>query len=244
MLRVGVVGCKGKLGKEIIERISEYDGLELRRAITSLGSKYKGEKVRIGNDPTYDVMVEDDLMLCSDCDVLIDATTQKAFIEINYEKYASLKKPLIIATTGFNEYEMRKIYDLGEKIPVIQEANYSIELMFFVRALREYMKGNRCIDVSIFEAHHKQKKDKPSGTALYIRSEIEKVAPELEVEILSIRAGAIYGEHCVRIANLCGEEISFTHKVSSRKAFCDGILSIVPILETKKNGFYRMEDIL
>lgn len=242
MIKIGLVGCKGKLAQEIIRQIPFVENYELRRAITSKNSPYIGEKITFIDPIRYEVTIENDLLVCTDCDILIDATSPKAFLDENYEKYKMLKKPVIIATTGFRKDDMLKIMELSESIPIVQEANFSIELLHFIQALQEYVRVHRDLDVSIVEAHHIYKKDKPSGTAIHIRDEINKIDPNLKVEILCIRAGVINGEHCVRFANLNGEEISFIHKASSKKAFADGILSTIPFMLTKKNGFYKLAD--
>lgn len=244
MIKIGLVGCKGKLGQEVIKHIAASTEFELCRAITSKGSQFVGECIDLLGANHKEVLIEDDLMACSDCELLIDTTCRKAFIEENYEKYKVLKKPIIIATTGFSKKDMEKINELALEMPIIQEANFSIELYYFIQAIKKYVKEHRALDVSIVEVHHVNKKDKPSGTALILRNEICEVNSELNVEILSIRAGAIYGEHSVRFANENGEEIIFFHKASSRKAFAAGILYVVPFMINKQNGFYQLKDII
>lgn len=242
MIKVGIIGCEGKLAKEIIEGIAEKQGYCVARAITYLGSNKVGERLYSSVEEGENPIIEDDVLEAVDCDVLVDATNRNAFIEENYYKYMELKKPLIIATTGFNNEDLRKIDDLAREMIVVKAPNYSFELYYFIEALKSYVKYKRDIDVSIIEFHHKEKLDKPSGTALSIKEALLEANNTLNIEIHSIRAGKINGEHKVVFANMSGEEICFSHKVTSRRVFADGIIKVISMIQKKEIGKYSIKD--
>ena len=245
MIAIGLVGCEGKLAREILALVNKLDDFYVKCAVTFPQSPKIG--MELSTFTKYNknsVIVTEELLSCNNCDVLIDATNRDAFIEMNYKKYMKVKKPLLIATTGFSGDDMVKIRELADNIAIVKEANYSIELFFFIRAVKEYARHSRSIDATIIEEHHKEKRDIPSGTALTILEEIKKENKELNINIVSVRAGAIHGEHRVLFANNSGEEITFIHKVTSREVFADGIIkSILPLLK-KGKGLYGFADIL
>ena len=118
-------------------------------------------------------------------------------------------------------------------------------------------------DVEIIEAHHRFKKDAPSGTALALgrsvakalNRELDKVGihgrkgivgerPKKEIGLLSVRAGDIVGEHTVLFAGM-GERLELTHRTSNRETFAAGALRASSWLADKKPGrIYDMEDVL
>ncbi|WP_310603517.1 4-hydroxy-tetrahydrodipicolinate reductase [Anaerosporobacter sp.] len=241
ILKVGIVGCNGKLAKEIINVIAEREDCQITSAIASKRSASAG-KILSQNTETAPVIIADDILLAKECDVLIDVTNRDAFINDNYEKYMQLKKPIILATTGFNADDTKKIDALAKEMIIVKSANYSFELVYFIEALKNYAKVVRDIDVSITEVHHKEKKDAPSGTALAIRDALLEANNTLNIEMCSIRAGIVHGEHRVLFANMSGEEIAFSHKATSRRCFADGIVKIIFMLSNKENGLYTIDD--
>lgn len=243
MIKVGIVGCEGKLAREIIELIAEKKDYCVASAIAHSGSDRVGERLYTSDEEVIgNPIIMDDVRTAIDCDVLVDATNRKAFIEENYYKYMQLNKPLIIATTGFEDEDMEKIDELAKNMVVVKAPNYSFELYYFMEALKVYVRNKRDIDVSIIELHHKQKLDKPSGTALSIKETLLQENSALHIDIHSIRAGKISGEHKVVFSNMSGEEICFSHKVTSRRVFADGIVKIISMLGEKVNGKYSLED--
>jgi len=245
MINIGIIGCRGKLASDILKLVNQSADLQIIRAIASQNSPVVGKPLssftQYSKNP---VIVENELLNCCDCDVLIDATCRDSFINENLDKYFILKKPLIIATTGFSMDDFIKINSLTDNMPVIQESNYSIELYYFIETLKNYVQHFNDIDITIIEEHHKQKRDKPSGTAIKIKDEFLKTNSNINIEILSVRAGIIHGEHRILFANDLGEEITFIHKATSRSAFADGIVKIIPCFVHKRNGLYKLKDVL
>lgn len=242
-VRVGIVGCEGKLAKEIIKAINETDGCVIAAAITYKESEKIGSYL-FDEICEENVVISESILDANECDVYIDATNRDAFMNDNYNHYMTISKPLIIATTGFSKSDNVLLSELARRTIIVKSPNYSFELVYFIEAIKQYAKIVRDIDVAIVEEHHKEKLDRPSGTALRIKEAITKVNSNLNIEISSIRAGKIHGEHKVIFANSLGEEIVFSHKVTDRKTFAYGIVKVLLQIQKKDNGMYTIEDFI
>ena len=156
--------------------------------------------------------------------------------------------PLLIATTGHSEEQLKKINEAADKIPLIKAANTSVG----VTVLNEF-------DIEVIEKHHNRKIDAPSGTAntlvevinanldedyniVYGREGHSK-RQEKEIGVHSIRGGNIVGEHSVIFAKN-DEIIEIKHEALSRKIFSDGSVKAINYLKDKKSGMYTMKDVL
>jgi 4-hydroxy-tetrahydrodipicolinate reductase len=99
-------------------------------------------------------------------------------------------------------------------------------------------------DVSIFEAHHRAKKDAPSGTAIRLANAVKDGGlPLSEAQVVSIRGGDVIGEHTVRLA-ADGEYIEITHRATSRDLFARGALDAAKWLAAQPPGWWTMNDVL
>lgn len=242
MIKLGITGCTGKLGNSIIQQIKQHNNIELTVAITRKGNNLVGEKIT-----NTEVIIKDDLLALQKSDVIIDCTNPVPFRQ-NIQIYKNLRKPLVIATTGFSDLDMEKIVELSKNIPIIISENFSIALFNFVIAVRSYAAGiSDDTDITIIELHHKTKKDAPSGTAKMIRKAIMEANPcirEQEITIQSVRAGSIFGEHQVIFASNSDEVITMKHCVSSRKSFSDGALLVAEWLYCQRAQLYTMYDFM
>lgn len=249
MITVGLVGCTGKLGTSIMETIYRSNQVELKYAIGRVDNPYVGKDIAyILKSNPIGLVVIDSILEAKECDLLIDCTQAEAFMNDNLAQYEALKKPLLIATTGFSVLDFEVIKEKATGFPVLFSANYSFALFKFIETLKfaaANVDGET--DIQIIECHHNQKKDAPSGTALRIKAAILEANPQLigeKISISSIRAGNILGEHRVLFANEVDEEVEFIHKVSSREAFASGIIKSAKWLVGKPVGYYTMEDLV
>lgn len=240
-MKIGIIGCTGRLANEIIELLQKQNVHTLSSAIARKGNQSVGKTINFNSEL---VEISSDIMKCETCDVLIDATRRDVFIEQNIDNYKKLGKPLVIATTGFNKDDEEKIKDLSTEIPVCKSANFSEELLYFIESLKTYSKFTNTKNVVIVEYHHINKKDIPSGTSLLIRDEIIAANTEISVSINSIRAGDIKGEHVILFANDYGEEVVFKHKATNRSVFAGGIIKAAEKLVNKKPAFYTFSKLL
>lgn len=247
MLKITVVGCTGKLGSSIIKNILNREDVKLSGAVARKGNQFVGKCVSEIAGGSCDMKIIDDLAFATDSDVFIDCTNADTFISNNYAKYEKMKKPLVIATTGFTPENIEQINRLSTHIPIFMTGNFSIALHDFIETLKFAVKRiSDDTDIQIIEYHHNQKKDAPSGTALMIKDALvnanRKIDPE-KIDICSIRGGNIFGEHEVIFANCKDEVVTFKHQVSSRETFADGAIKATIWTANQPNGLYTMDDL-
>jgi len=217
MIRIGVLGAEGKMGKAIMRLLKEEPHTFSATGIT------KNEKLH---------------SVIASLDVLIDFSTARATLE-NIETVVASKKPIVVGTTGFNESEKNDFLERAHKVPCVFSPNMSIGVNLLFKLTTEVSKILKNYDIEIFEAHHNQKKDIPSGTAL----KLKEICGNLKVPIHSMRAGDIVGDHTVLFAT-SGERLELTHKASSRDTFAKGAIAAAVWVLNQKPGLYDMQDVL
>ncbi|MCX7913572.1 MAG: 4-hydroxy-tetrahydrodipicolinate reductase [Thermodesulfovibrionales bacterium] len=264
MVRVIVAGVAGKMGSRIAALTRDYPDLKLvgtfeKKGHSAIG-KDAGEIVGIGR---IDIPILDDLNKIIDAaDVIISFTTPEASLE-HLRIASDNKKAIVIGTTGFTKEEVQIIKDTSQIIPIVFAPNMSVGVNLLFKVLQDVAKvlGDD-FDVEIIEAHHRLKKDAPSGTALKmaqiiaesLNRNLDEVAifarkgiigerTKKEIGIQTIRAGDIVGEHTVLFGGL-GERIEITHRVSSRDTFARGALKAALWVSNKPAGLYDMTDVL
>ena len=172
------------------------------------------------------------------------------------------KVPVLVATTGHSEAQIKEIEEASKKIPIIKATNTSVGVNIVNEIVEFATKLLKDFDIEIVEKHHNRKIDAPSGTAntlleivkenldnngkdyrtVYGREGHSKRA-EKEIGVHSIRGGNIVGEHTVIYAKN-DEIIEIKHEALSRKMFSDGAVRAVEFLFGKKAGLYTMKDVL
>ncbi len=264
MVRVAVCGAAGRMGKTILEVCHATEGVEIGAAIEHTDSPMLGmDAGNVAGIGELNVSIVDDInAVTDDFDVLIDFTVADATID-NLQKCHAAGKRMVIGTTGLSETQKSKIRDASKNCALVFSPNMSIgvNLCFKLIELAAQIVGDDT-DIEIIEAHHNQKKDAPSGTAVrmgeiiahtlkrdlkdcavYGREGIGDVRDAKTIGFESIRAGDIVGEHTVMFAS-AGERVEITHKASSRKTFASGAVRAAGWLIDKENGLYDMRDVL
>jgi 4-hydroxy-tetrahydrodipicolinate reductase len=264
MTKVVVTGVAGRMGSRIIKLIGETENIELVGAV-----EYKGHAL-IGKDVGEShglgikgVPIDDDLAHCIEKgDVVIDFTYHEA--SVNHLRIASqYNRAIVIGSTGFNKEEMEIVNDLSRNARCVMAPNMSVGVNVMLKVL-EFVAATLGddYDVELIEAHHNQKKDAPSGTAMkmaqviadslnrdldevgvYCRKGVIGARKEKEIGIQTIRAGDIIGEHTV-IFGGTGERLEFIHKAHSRDNFAKGAIRAALWVVNQKNGLYDMQDVL
>jgi 4-hydroxy-tetrahydrodipicolinate reductase len=194
--------------------------------------------------------------------VVIDFTNPEA--SLGFLRAASKKRvPVVIATTGFNPKQLAEITRVSKRTATLLSANTSLGVNVLVSLLGKAAKmlGDD-YDVEIVEAHHRFKKDAPSGTALALgrsvaqalNRDLEKIGingrkgivgerSKKEIGLFSVRAGDIVGEHTVIFGGI-GERLEFIHRAHSRDTFARGAIRAAQWLAKRKPGLYGMQDVL
>jgi 4-hydroxy-tetrahydrodipicolinate reductase len=190
-----------------------------------------------------DRSVEDLAELIRGCDVAIDFSIAGAVAK-NAEACARAQLPLVVGTTGWQsevEHVRQIVDDSGGAL--IYGANFSIGVQVFYRiAARaaELFRQVETYDPFIEEAHHKRKRDAPSGTAL----QLEKIATQAlgrEIPVSSTRAGYIPGTHRIGFDS-AADQIRITHEARSREGFAAGALMAAEWIVGRK-GFYEFSEV-
>jgi len=264
MKRIIVTGATGRMGSRIIALLKEYPDLHLAGALEKKGSKDVGRDIGLllGAGETG-VQLSDDLEnIIAEGDIIIDFTVPGATMQ-HAKTAAENVKAMVIGTTGFSKDEIEVLRVLSVEIPVVLAPNMSVGVNLLFKVLRDVARVlGSDYDIEIIEAHHRMKKDAPSGTALRmaeviadaVQRDLDEVAvysrrgmigerTKQEIGIQTIRAGDIVGEHTVLFGGL-GERIEIAHKVSSRDTFARGALKAAIWIADRRPGLYDMQDVL
>ena len=230
MIKLGVLGAGGRMGRRIIELALNDKELEVILALERKGHHLIGkniDKVKISSTP-------DGIFLA---DAIIDFTIPEASME-NLAYVLQYKKPLVLATTGFNEEQTAKIRDAAKSIAIVFSPNMSIGINLLFDIVGEIAKKlGPGYDIEMVEAHHKAKKDAPSGTAKKLAQVIANDTARI-ITVHAVRAGDIIGDHTVIYAGM-GERIEIKHQAHSRDVFVLGALKAVKWVAKKPPAYIR-----
>ncbi len=255
MIRVCILGL-GKTGKEIARVLLEQEDIKLVCAVCSPDSdkagRDLGEILGCGNTG---IKIEnsnnlEQVIFKTKPDVVVDFSNPAAALR-NAKVFSRMRVNIVIGTTGFSDFALKKLYVLTQKyhsgIVYVPNITLGVNVLMLLTNLAANILNN--YDFQITEIHHKHKKDSPSGTALKIAGEIEKGLKSSGAEVLpgavpitSIRAGGVVGKHEVLII---GEDdrIEISHETSSRRAFALGALRAIKFIKDK-TGYFEMNDVL
>lgn len=265
MRRIAVMGAAGRMGKILIEAVQQRAPLTgLTAAIVRPGSTLigvdAGELASLGR---IGVPLSGNLdMVAAEFDVLIDFTLPEVMLN-NLAFCRKVGKAMVIGTTGLDAAQKQLLAEAGKDIPIVFAANFSVGVNLSLKLLDMAARvlGDDA-DIEIIEAHHRNKIDAPSGTALRMGEviasaldrDLQKVAVygreghtgvrEREtIGFATVRGGDVVGDHTVLFA--CeGERLEITHKASSRMTFAKGAVRAALWLDGREPGLYDMQDVL
>jgi len=235
MIKLGIAGVCGKMGRRIFELACNDKDFEVALALEKKGLPQIGKelgKVKISSNP-------DGMFLI---DVFIDFTTSEAAGE-NLDYLAKYRKALILGTTGFNDAQIKKIEEASKVVPIVFSPNMSVGVNILFEMLPQIAKKlGPDYGIEIVEAHHKAKKDAPSGTAKKFGRILADVTRK-EIPTHAVRLGDIVGDHTIIF---CGnsERIEIKHQAHSRDLFALGALKAAKWITGKPAGLYSMQDVL
>ncbi len=215
MKKIGIVGKNGRMGKLIYKRLlknHEVCGIDRNENIENL----KG------------------------CDLVIDFSVSNNSKSVS--EWCNLQQiPLIIGTTGQSDEDLIKIKNCSKRVPILMSGNFSLGV-FYIKKMLETIDKDQIESMSIFEKHHKHKKDNPSGTAKELKKYCEQVFGK-NVSISSIRGGEEIGTHEIYFY-LKSEVVKISHEAFSRKCFVDGLEKAAEFMLNKnENKLFSFEDV-
>lgn len=264
MINVAVAGGAGRMGARISMLAIDNPEIKLVGTFEKSGHEKIGEDIGevIGVGRTGVVISDNVDDAVKDADVVIDFTSVVSTLN-TLRKCSDMNKAMVIGTTGFSSADNKEIKALTQNIPCVRAPNMSIGVNLLFKILKDVGRvlGDD-YDVEIIEAHHRMKKDAPSGTALklaevvaeslnrnldevavYARKGLIGERKKKEIGVQTIRAGDIVGEHTVLFGGI-GERIEITHKASSRDTFAKGSIRAALWVYGKEPGQYDMLDVL
>lgn len=215
-MNVLVIGSSGKMGKLLCSTLKNL-------TIEHFGIDRTSREIPLSFKPT----------------VIVDFSACEA-LKLNLDLAKKYKCPLIIATTGHSEENIKLIETESREIPIFISANFSLQFNVLLEMLQSVQVLNKD-KVIIEETHHKYKKDAPSGSAKMLKTALEHMG--IDAEVLSIRAGNIIGEHSVKFFAE-NEVLEIKHTALSRQVFCDAVVEVCNFMKNKKAGLYTMKDLL
>lgn len=263
-IRIGVVGCAGRVGRMLIADIVATDGCALTGGTARPGSAALGQDlgelagigrlgVSVGDDPER---------LLRDSDVAIEFTSPAATAE-HAALAARLGKPVVIGTTGLHGAEESAVREAARQVPIVWAANTSLGINLLLGLVEQVAaRLGPDWDIEIMEMHHRHKVDAPSGTALALgraaatargaafdevaqrgRDGITGARPTGAIGFAALRGGDNIGEHHVLFAGL-GEQLELTHRATNRGIYSKGAVHAALWLVGKPPSLYGMKEVL
>lgn len=249
MTKVIICGALGRMGTMIGNMVLENPELELVGGVDIREGSIHGKPVV--SSETLGAFIDR-----AKPDVMIDFTVAAATM-INAKIAAEKGVALVIGTTGFTPEQDAELIEAIKNVPVVKTTNFSVGVNIFWELVREAAKRLGDYDIEVIEAHHRHKKDAPSGTAktilkiledetgkheeMYGRQGMTERKDEIGVHV--IRGGDIVGDHTVQFHQNY-ETIELTHRAYDRAVFSRGAVRAAAWVPEQKPGVYTMKEVL
>ncbi|MDY0117412.1 MAG: 4-hydroxy-tetrahydrodipicolinate reductase [Sulfurimonadaceae bacterium] len=253
MIKVGVFGAGGRVGKLLLEDLKLTSDM-------SVSTVFVRNSLEFSIDPS--ILVTSDMKtFLKSCDLVIDFSLPGA-CEMLLEAAIKTPKPLVIGTTGLNSHQLNLLKNASEQMPILYATNMSLGVALLNKLVYQASAALEDFDIEIVEMHHRHKKDAPSGTALTLSESAAKARDlniddvrisgrdgnigertKSEISVMALRGGDIVGKHTVGFYN-DGEFIELSHTATSRNTFSKGAIRAGAWLVTKEVGLYSIADCL
>ena len=265
MSGIAIFGITGRMGQTLVRALRESGSAQPLRLVGAVASPLS---VRLGSDaaadgvPTGVMITADPRAALADAAVAVDFSLPQCVAD-NARACIAARAPLLVGTTGFDGATRAVLDAAAAIIPVLIAPNTSMGVNLVARLVKLATRAlGPGYDVEISEAHHRTKRDAPSGTALALGEVVaaergrkladvavfdrhgsvaERQAGDIGFAVL--RAGDIVGEHTVTFA-IAGERVEITHRATDRITFARGALRAAEWLHRKPPGLYSMDDVL
>jgi 4-hydroxy-tetrahydrodipicolinate reductase len=247
MTKVALIGL-GKMGSELLTLLPEYDMACSLCCVR--GAAHKGP---------FPILTSVQTLNPDMFDLAIDFSSSQGLVE-RMTFFARSKKPVVLGTTGWDADRENVLSLFKEnKTSMVWGANFSLGMWIFRRALKALSKELRLFpefDIGLFEAHHRAKKDAPSGTMIAIQEDVLAEFPEKKVvhsseegalpkdglDVATLRVGSVPGYHMAWIDGP-DESIQISHSVRNRKTFARGALEAATLL-LKNPGVWHFHELM
>ena len=248
-----ITGCMGRMGQKLIDSSKSNKDFKLVSLTenSEIKKKISGIKPELNTPNAF-----------KKANVIIDFTVPQCTLEV-LKIAAKLKKRVVIGTTGFTKKQEKLIKSYSRRIPILKAGNMSlgVNLLMYLTEIASKSLGKDFLS-KVYEVHHKDKKDYPSGTALMLGEGIAAGKKKNFYSILgkkyfnrksfpygkrinfnSIRKGAVVGEHEVKFSS--GKEIvTLNHESFDRALYSEGALAAAKWIMKRKPGLYSMRNLL
>lgn len=176
-------------------------------------------------------------------DVLVDFSAPAA-IETSLERAVSTGVPILVGTTGLDQAAGQRIDEASRKVAVLRAANTSLGVALLAELVeRAAQVLGPDWDIQISDAHHRNKVDAPSGTALMLGAVAERARGSGGIGFASVRGGTVAGDHDVMFLGP-DERLILSHRAETRMIFARGALAAAAFLVGKPAGLYSMRDVI
>ncbi len=247
--KVIICGALGRMGTTIANMVLEHPDLEL----------VGGVDIREGTLHGKPVVSSDRLAGFLDLvkpDVMIDFTIAAATM-VNAKIAAAHHVALVIGTTGFTPEQDAELTEAVKNVAVVKTTNFSVGVNIFWELVRDAARRLGDYDIEVIEAHHRHKKDAPSGTAKTILKILEEETGKTEemygrvgmterkdeIGVHVVRGGDIVGDHTVQFHQNY-ETIELTHRAYDRAVFARGAVRAAAWVPQAAPGLYTMKEVL
>jgi 4-hydroxy-tetrahydrodipicolinate reductase len=231
--RLLIHGASGRMGEALLRLCAEQADCQVVAAVTR-----KSPTQRVIDGVPFFAAKE--LSGVPAFDVAIDFSLPEGFDPV-LDLCVARRAALVSGTTGLGDTQRAALSKAANTIPLIWASNFSLGVAVLTELIERAAAALPGWDCDVIEAHHSQKKDAPSGTALTLGE--AATASGAKVNYASVRAGDIVGEHTVQFAGL-GERLELTHRAGSRDIFARGALHAASRIAGKPAGAYRVRDLL
>jgi 4-hydroxy-tetrahydrodipicolinate reductase len=262
MHALAIFGITGRMGQALLHAMRSDPGFRLSGAVASAASGRLGADAAAEGAPLGVAITSDPDLGLRGAAVAVDFSLSTC-VAAHAAACAAARVPILIGTTGFDAESRTALERAARLIPVLIAPNTSVGVAVVARLVSLAALGlGSAYDAEVLEAHHRMKRDAPSGTALALGAAIaaargvpfEKAATydragrsaarvPGSIGFSSVRGGDIVGEHTVIFAT-DGERVEITHRASDRSTFALGALRAAGWLVGKPMGLYGMHDVL
>ena len=262
MQPIAIFGITGRMGQALLHAVRGGSSFQLCGAVASADSPRLGQDAAAEGAATGVLITSDAMLGIRGASVAVDFSVNTC-VAAHARACAAARVPILIGATALSAASRSDLKDAAREIPVLVAPNTSVGVSVVAKLVSVAALGlGPAYDVEIFEAHHRTKRDAPSGTALalgaavaeargqsldevavYDRGSQDRLPAAGSIGFASVRAGDIVGEHTVIFAG-AGERVEVTHRATDRNTFAQGALRAAEWLIGQPAGLYGMRDVL